>query len=231
MTLKQNLTSFGTLQGLWLGGLGVAALAGYIGFERLAREDEWINRWAPPMPWGSTQLPVVAGRALGWRSLAADLLWMRAVQYLDESAHAKEGYGRFKGMVHDVVSVDPYCVQAYASGSAVLMWVVKDTQAAMELLKEGIRHNPGYARFGLYLAAFTYYRSDQFVQTIGILESLMEDEQHPIMLEPILGNLYLKMEKKEKARQLWWWMWYHSRSDDNRQYAKRHLEQHGFWQP
>lgn len=211
----------------WLG-LGLAIM-GYLACERAVCRHEGVGQWLPTVQWNAKRLPVVASQAFGWRSLVADGLWVRAIQYLGESGHAQARYPEFYPMVKEVVETDPYCVSAYAGGSAVLMWVVKDPLLAMELLKAGIYHNPTYGRFQLYLAAFTYYQSEYFERTIGVLETLFQDEDHPVMLEPILGNLYVKVKLGEKARQLWWWIWYHSRSEDNRAYAKDHLQQSGDW--
>lgn len=221
--------------------------AGYgVSEQRLSRDRE-VNAWAPRLTWASALpfeskglqsaqpgsavgLSVWVGRLGGWRSLAADLLWLKAMQYLGDPAGKSEGYRQFGPMVRDVVEADPSCVQAYASGAAVLMWVIQDAPAAVELLKAGIRRHPSNGTLALYLAAFTYYRDDQVGRAIGVLETMMADDQHATMLEPILGNLYVKIGQREKARHLWWWMWYHSRSLENRSYAKAHLIQYGYWQ-
>ena len=99
---------------------------------------------------------------LGMRRLAADIVWIQALQYYGANSHAgHEGphgkeedhnhehesynndssdlYPLLKGYWQQVIRLDPFFVSAYLTGPISLGWNLKRTNEAMALLDEGIK--------------------------------------------------------------------------------------------
>ena len=170
------------------------------------------------------------GKIIGFKNLTADLLWIDAIQYIGDSKNAKEGYKKFPKIVKRIINVDRNFIYAYQSGSVILMCVLKNTQEAINILKEGIKYNPHYGQFHLYLGAFTYLNIENYSKTIELLEyAVYKLEDHPYILERLLGNLYLKVGEMEKAKKLWWWLLSYSKDQGSREYAKNKLKKFGYW--
>jgi tetratricopeptide (TPR) repeat protein len=172
---------------------------------------------------------VFAGGLIGYRYLSADLLWIDTVQYIGNNKNSQEGFKKFYYYIKQITSIDPNFTYAYIFGSSILMWQLYKTDEAMEVIRSGIENNPEYWQLNIYLAAFTYFKSNEFKKMVVYLEHALAMENHPAMLERILGNIYEKIEENEKARQLWWWMWYNTKDIENKKYAGKRLKEKGYW--
>jgi tetratricopeptide (TPR) repeat protein len=93
---------------------------------------------------------------LGYRHLAADLIWLKAVQYFGDM---KQTAGGFRWAYHatDVVTdLDPEFVMAYQAGGTILGVWSGLMDESIALLKKGMRHNPNDWRFP-FLIGYDYF--------------------------------------------------------------------------
>lgn len=165
----------------------------------------------------------------GIRTIAADFKWIETIQYIGDIINEKGNYGKFYPLLKQVVKFDRNFTSAYLTGSAILIWQLNRDKEGMEFIQDGIRNNPNYWQLNLYLAAFTYYKAQEYKKMIIFIEEAVKREGHPSVLERILGNFYVKTNEMQKARILWWWMYYNSNDAKNRKYAEENLKKYDFW--
>ncbi len=80
--------------------------------------------------------------ALGDRHLAADLVWLRAIQYYGRHRMTDQKYTHI-GHIFDIATqLDPRFVNAYLFGGIVQAADGADFEGALRLMKRGIAHNP-----------------------------------------------------------------------------------------
>lgn len=80
--------------------------------------------------------------ALGYRQMAADLIWLKAVQQLGESKQTRAGYRWAYHAVDVVTDVDPAFAFAYqASGTILGVWAELPHES-IAILTKGMRHHP-----------------------------------------------------------------------------------------
>lgn len=192
--------------------LGVAALGAALA---LAAQPAMIRgaRAFPPLstlpstPYG---LQDAALASAGLRACAADLAWVELLQYtagglkdLPDKPDAPFAY--IKPMAERVVRLDPAFHRAYLFGAGVLGWF-KDTHQyddAVDLLREGMRDDPGQPLYSEYIAALAFQKHGDTAQMIEILQSAAADPKSPIEMKAILANIYKTQGEYAKALALW----------------------------
>ncbi len=80
--------------------------------------------------------------SLGYRNLAADLLWFRAIQYYGGYRTAKNNIDLFKHLAGVITDLDPAFKGAYKLSALVLTEDLDDYESGVELMEKGIRNNP-----------------------------------------------------------------------------------------
>jgi len=93
---------------------------------------------------------------LGFRQTAADYLWFRFIQYFGSYAKGHHDLRYFDLLLDGVTRLDPRFVEAYHFGSLVAWSEQGDFPKSIDILKQGILHNPDVAKLPFQIA-FTYY--------------------------------------------------------------------------
>ncbi|MFH1823863.1 MAG: hypothetical protein ABH873_01380 [Candidatus Firestonebacteria bacterium] len=162
---------------------------------------------------------------------------MDIIQYIGDKENTKTKYKELYSKVTNLTTLDPNFTYAYLATSGMLMFELKETDKAIELIKKGIENNPKYWPLNLYLAAYTYSKAGNLRMAVHNIESAVMQAGHPPMLERILGNMYVKLSETEKsykdfwmgkAKNLWWYMYHHPSEELNKKYAEEHLKKYGF---
>jgi tetratricopeptide (TPR) repeat protein len=117
--------------------LGLASAVGTI---------RWLERGPRPAEvpedLGYLPSPAVARRlALGYENLAADLMWIRSVQYFGKHIETDRKFPQLRALLEVTVGLDPHFVEAYRYG-AEFLWLAPETAAAVRYLEEGHQQNP-----------------------------------------------------------------------------------------
>src|SRR5581483_3154072 len=101
-------------------------------------------------------------------------------------------YGRLKSLCLRVGRLDPSFRRAFLYGAGVLGWFqgVERPADAVDVLKEGMRRDPGEPLFPLYLAALAYKQKGRTGDMISLLESSFDAPQTPTTMKTILANLH-----------------------------------------
>jgi tetratricopeptide (TPR) repeat protein len=131
-TISQQLT-------LWVTGTVLAVSLGLLQIP--------LTRWSSSQP-KLQQLTYLPGgeylrmASLGYRELAADLLWLEAIQVMGEKKLSVEDGHWLYHAVDRITTLDPKFVRAYEAGSHALCILVLLPEESNRLLEKGMRHNP-----------------------------------------------------------------------------------------
>ena len=93
---------------------------------------------------------------LGYRHAAADLIWLKAVQYFGERKQTAGGYRWAYHTTNVVTDLDPQFLLAYYTGGTVLGVWAGLLDESIALLKKGIQHNPQDWRLP-FLVGYDYF--------------------------------------------------------------------------
>ncbi|MBI3003693.1 MAG: tetratricopeptide repeat protein [candidate division NC10 bacterium] len=91
--------------------------------------------WLPPAA-------VVRPLFLGYHALAADLFWIRTVQYFGGHIQTDRRYPHLYRLVDLTTSLDPHFLDAYQLGGLFLV-IGRAYPEAIAIYRKGIEHNPG----------------------------------------------------------------------------------------
>jgi tetratricopeptide (TPR) repeat protein len=80
--------------------------------------------------------------SLGYRDLAADLLWFRMVQYYGGYRMGENDIALFAHLVDVVTDLDPQFVYAYVFGALIIAQDLGQFEQGMGFLEKGVRNNP-----------------------------------------------------------------------------------------
>lgn len=104
-----------------------------------------------------------SGRHLGTASLghgeaAADLAWLRAVQYYGEHRKSDNEFGRMYHVFDILTSLAPGFHAAYAFGAFAMAQEGRDFASAERLMLKGLEHNPTSGTLAFQLGFLHYVR-------------------------------------------------------------------------
>lgn len=94
--------------------------------------------------------------SLGFRELAADLLWLQAIQVMGEQKLSEDDGHWLYQAVDRITTLDPKFVRAYEAGSHALCILVVLPEESNRLLEKGIKHNPQEWKLP-FLLGINYY--------------------------------------------------------------------------
>lgn len=99
---------------------------------------------------------LVEQTSLGYRELAADMVWLQAVQYFGGYAKGQHSLAYFNGLIDIVTDLDPHFRFPYIFGAIVMAQDLGDFGRGVEILKKGMRANPTSWEFPFEIG-FLYY--------------------------------------------------------------------------
>lgn len=80
--------------------------------------------------------------SLGYRELAADLYWFKAVQYYGGYRLSQNDIVFFSHLIDLITDLDPHFIGAYKLGALVIAQDLDNFPAAIGLMRKGLHHNP-----------------------------------------------------------------------------------------
>jgi tetratricopeptide (TPR) repeat protein len=120
--------------------IGVALAAGLA--LATARAQEYRVR---PYLHANLYLPsgkFVEQASMGYREIAADLIWFQAVQYYGGYAKSQHDLAYFNALIDIVNQLDPHFVFPYIFGAVVMTQDLGQFERGIDVLKRGMQHNP-----------------------------------------------------------------------------------------
>ncbi len=184
---------------------------------------------APRLGGGAAAEPVLPRAAvlrpllLGFHPLAADLYWLRTIQYVGAHLQTDERFQALYGLVDLVTSLDPHFVAAYQLGGLFLV-IAKQFPEAAAIYEKGIAANPlrwelPYDLGRMYFLDLKEY--DQALRWWLVADRL---PGRPHYLPRMIARLYAKTGALETAFELWKAMYETTDNEWVKQTAKREME-------
>jgi len=81
--------------------------------------------------------------SLGYRDLAADLVWFKTIQYYGGYRIGENDLALFQHLVNVTTELDPHFTFAYLFGALIIAEDLGYFDEGMAVLKKGMYHNPG----------------------------------------------------------------------------------------
>ncbi len=173
---------------------------------------------------------VVERMSLGYRSLLADIYWMRAIQYYgrrDEADRRPVRYGNLPALLDITTTLDPDLIDAYRAGSSFLSEPepigAGQPLEAIRLLEKGIGHNPQdwRLRFDKGFINFWYLKDFRTAGRIWLDASRIAGA--PPWMEALAAMSFSRGGALETARSLWQRQYQESDRADVKGNALNHL--------
>jgi len=162
----------------------------------------------------------LAGILLGARRAAADVGWIQLLQYYG-SPEVKCTHEDNHELYHEhlngrggeyfdllkyslrITRLDPRFYHVYLYAAGALGWNLSRTDEALQILQEGIKHNPKYWRFYLYISAIVYKQLKEYKKMVEVLEKVVKYPDCPNIIKSILANIYESLGEYEKCLRMW----------------------------
>lgn len=110
-----------------------------------------------------------------YEMLAADLVWLRAIQYYGHHLMTDRKYEWLGHIFEILTELDPRFIGAYQFGAITLAWDAYKPEEALELLKTGMKRNPTrwelpfHAGFISYMVTRDYEMASRYFRIAGEL--------------------------------------------------------------
>jgi tetratricopeptide (TPR) repeat protein len=136
--------------------------------------------------------------SLGHPTLAANLYWLRAVQYIGDPAGDRRGWGKLYPIVDLVTDLDPRHGYAYQVAANVLAGVGRVAESN-RLLEKGARSNPGRYILPFHRAVNAFLYQGDYAEAGRWFERAAETPGAPPHLRESVVAMYVKGNQAEAA--------------------------------
>lgn len=146
---------------------------------------------------------IVGTPSLGFNTIIADILWIRAIQYLGGIAKITEVEGAvIYDMFDRITDLDPQFIEAYKLGGLTLG--VVESEKAISLLEKGIVNNKDIDWTVPYYASISaFFHLKNYKEAIKFLEIAVQSPEHPPHIDRLLAMANNLAGYKETALELW----------------------------
>lgn len=150
-----------------------------------------LDRFVPGIP------------TFGFDTLLADILWIRAIQYLGgiHKIEDKEASLIYK-MFNRITDLDPQFIEAYKLGGLTLG--VVEGEKAIDLLEKGIINNKDIHWSVPYYASISaFFHLKNYKEAIRFLEIAIKHPEHPPHIDRLLAMANNLVGNKKIALDMW----------------------------
>ncbi|MFP4467321.1 MAG: tetratricopeptide repeat protein [Candidatus Goldiibacteriota bacterium] len=147
----------------------------------------------------------VLGVAFGYRTLLGDVEYIRFLQYYGDIEHRETGYPELYDYLDRITDADPHFTFAYTYGGAILGFFVNRYDEAVEFIQKGLKYNPKNWKLRFYLGAMLYRQEGRLDREryVKFLEEALKFDDHPAIIERLLGNIYEQYKPPREAADYW----------------------------
>jgi tetratricopeptide (TPR) repeat protein len=136
---------------------------------------------------------------LGYRQLAADMLWLQVVQQIGVLKQTKEGYLWMSQATDTLTDLDPKFAYGYqAVGSVLGVWGNRPHEAAA-ILRKGIEHNPEAWELPFFLGYVYFYELQDFASAATYLKQASELPGAPEYLPRLTARMMVQAGDPQAA--------------------------------
>ncbi len=139
---------------------------------------------------------------LGYHALAADLFWIRTVQYFGEHIQTDRRYPHLYRLVDLTTSLDPHFVDAYQLGGLFLS-LGRAYPEAIAIYRKGIVHNPDRWELPHDLGRLYFLELYDYPQALQWWELTDRLPGRPHYIPRFVARLQAQTGRVETAIELW----------------------------
>jgi tetratricopeptide (TPR) repeat protein len=165
----------------------------------------------------------IMGVGFGYRSLLADFEYITFLQYYGNKDNRKTNYSGLYSYIDSITDADPHFTFAYIYGSAILGFNVQRHDEAIKVINKGLEFNPKIWRLRLYLGALTFSKLGEKEKYVKFLEEALKFDDHPQMIETLLGNIYAQYKEPDETAMYWAGILKNSKHADSRKWAEEKI--------
>ncbi len=160
---------------------------------------------------------------LGFDGLAADLFWLRTVQYFGGRVERRQNLPQLYQLVDLTTSLDPHFLEAYEYGGLFLV-IARQLPQAIAIYEKGIAANPGRWELPHDLGRLYFLELRDYDKALYWWQITDRLPGRPAYIPRFLIRLQAKTGHLETALELWEQMLEQSQSEDIRAIARREIE-------
>ena len=168
------------------------------------------------------RVEIVRPALLGFAGLAADLTWIRTVQYFGSRIEGKERFPQLYQLVDMTTSLDPHFLDAYQYG-ALFLTIARQYSNAIAVYRKGIAANPSAWQLPHDLGRLYFLDLQDYQQALHWWEITDRLPGRPHYIPRFLIRLQAKLGHVETALELWQQMLDHSENEAIREIARREI--------
>lgn len=158
---------------------------------------------------------------LGYRQLAADVLWLQAIQAMGERKISPNGGTWIAHALDVITTLDPRFVRVYQAGGIALTTLVPLYAESNRLLSKGIEHNPDEWQLPFLLGFNYYYNEHDDAKAAQYIARASRLPGAPVYLAGLAARLYISAHTPQDALMFLAQVYEHT-ADEN---VRRVLEQ------
>jgi tetratricopeptide (TPR) repeat protein len=167
---------------------------------------------------------IVRPALLGFSSLAADLTWIRTVQYFGSRIERQERFPQLYQLVDMTTSLDPQFLDAYQYGGLFLS-IARQYPNAIAIYRKGIAANPEAWQLPHDLGRLYFLELQDYPQALHWWTIADRLPGRPHYIPRFLIRLQAKVGHVETALELWQQMYKQSENEAIREIARREILQ------
>jgi tetratricopeptide (TPR) repeat protein len=145
----------------------------------------------------------ILGVGFGYRSLLADFEYISFLQYYGNWDNRLTHYNKLYSYIDNITDADPHFTFAYTFGSAILAFNLSRYDEAVEVIDKGLKYNPQFWQLHYYLGAIGFRKEGNKDKYVKFLEEALKFENHPAIIERLLGNIYEQYKPADEAALYW----------------------------
>ncbi len=170
--------------------ISVSAFSVYIVQSRIGGykgREQKVERFMT-LPNGEYLKPAV----VGYDQLAADLIWLRAIQVIGEDTVTPAGYDWIYHALDVITTLDPKFTYAYQFGGVTLSVLGKAAEKSNALLLKGMRENPDVWQIPFYIGFNSFFYLNDYEKAAEYMARASELPGHPEYLPRLAARLYVQ---------------------------------------
>jgi pentatricopeptide repeat protein len=189
---------------------------------------QWIEARMPPenervAPIFFPRVEVLRPALLGFDGVAANLLWLRTVQYFGGRAERNENFPQLYQLVDMTTSLDQHFLDAYQYGGLFLV-IAKQFPQAIAIYEKGIAANPTEWQLPHDLGRLYYLELQDYESALRWWQVTDRLPGRPHYIPRFLIRLQAKTGHLETALELWQQMLERSDNEAIRATARREIQ-------
>lgn len=127
--------------------------------------------------------------SLGYDNFVADILWLQLIQYIGSTDDASVILPETYSLVNNIITLDPYFIDAYTFGAFVLT-DNKEFEKAVSVLEKGIKENPNEWYLPYQLGFLYYIYKKNKPAAARYLEKASKTDNAPLSAKNVAAIMY-----------------------------------------